>query len=132
MEQRVKEFFLRYERANSSSDISEIGRLYADTFMFGGQNGVQTVKKEDFLKVVPKMKTHFSSMGLSETQLQTVKANPLDSNYLLAKVVWRIEVPEFIWQQASEHIRNLHSGAGARRCTLDRVPNRSSGLGERH
>ena len=90
MDQRVKEFFLQYERANSSSDVSGISGLYADTFMFGGPNGVQAVKKEDFLKVIPKMKTHFSSMGLSETQLQAVEANPLDSKYLLAKVVWRM------------------------------------------
>jgi hypothetical protein len=91
MNQRVKEFFLQYERANSSSDLSEISDLYADTFMFGGPNGVQAVKKEDFLKVVPKMKAHFSSMGLSETQLQAVEANPLNSKYLLAKVVWRMK-----------------------------------------
>jgi hypothetical protein len=90
MEKQVKEFFLQYERANSSSDITEIGGLYADTFLFGGPNGVQAVKKEDFLKIVPKMKTHFSSMGLSETQLQAVEANPLDSKYLLARVVWRM------------------------------------------
>jgi hypothetical protein len=44
MNQRVKEFFLQYERA-TSSDVSEIGGLYADTFMFGGPNGVQAVKK---------------------------------------------------------------------------------------
>jgi hypothetical protein len=63
MDQRVKEFFLQYERANLSSDVSEISALYADTFMFGGPNGVQAVKKEDFLKVLPKRKTYFSSMG---------------------------------------------------------------------
>jgi hypothetical protein len=90
MDQTVKEFFLRYERATSSSDVSGIGTLYADTFMFGGPNGFQAVKKEDFLTVVPKMKTQFSAMGLSETQLQAVEANPLDSKYLLAKVVWRM------------------------------------------
>jgi hypothetical protein len=101
MEQRVKEFFLQYERANSSSDVSQIGGLYADTFMFGGPNGIQAVKKEDFIKVVPKMKTHFSSMGLSETQLQTVEVNPLDSNYLLAKVVWRVK---FRNSSGSKHV----------------------------
>jgi ketosteroid isomerase-like protein len=92
MDQRVKEFFLQYERANSSSDVSAIGGLYADTFMFGGPNGVQAVKKDDFLKVIPKMKAHFSSMGLSETQLQTVETNPLDSKYLLVKVVWKMKL----------------------------------------
>jgi hypothetical protein len=90
-DQRVKEFFLQYERANSSSDVLAIGGLYADTFMFGGPNGVQAVKKDDFLKVIRKMKAHFSSMGLSETQLQTVETNPLDSKYLLAKVVWKMK-----------------------------------------
>ena len=104
MEQRVKEFFLQYERANSSSDVAEIGELYADTFMFGGPNGVQTVKKEDFLKVVPKMKTHFSSMGLSETQLQTVEAKPLDSNYLLAKVAWRMKLQSL---SGSKHVNTF-------------------------
>ena len=91
MDQRVKEFFLEYERANSSSEVSGIGGLYADTFMFGGPNGVQAVKKDDFLKVIRKMKAHFSSMGLSETQLQTVETNPLDSKYLLAKVAWKMK-----------------------------------------
>ena len=90
MNQRVKEFFLTYDKANSSSDVSAIGSLYADSFMFGGPNGVRAVKKEDFLKIVPKMKMQFSSMGISETQLETVEASPLDSKYLLAKVVWRI------------------------------------------
>ena len=91
MDQCVKEFFLEYERANSSSNPSAIGGLYADTFMFAGPQGVQAVKKEDFLKIVPKMKAIFSSMGLCETRLKTVKANPLDSRYLLATVGWRMK-----------------------------------------
>ena len=81
MDQRVKEFFLQYERANSSSDVSGISALYADTFMFGGPNGVQSINKGDFLKVVPERKAYFSSMGLSETQLESVDASPIDSKY---------------------------------------------------
>ena len=92
MNQRVTEFFLQYERANSSSDISSSGDLYADTFMFGGPQGVQAVKKEDFLKVVPKMKSHLSSMGLVKTQLDTVETHPIDSKYLLVNVGWKITV----------------------------------------
>jgi ketosteroid isomerase-like protein len=91
MDQRVEEFFAQYERAISSSEISEVSGLYADTFTFGGPNGVQVVKKEDFLKAIPKMKAHYSSMGLSGTQFQTVEANHLDPKYLLAKVVWRMK-----------------------------------------
>ena len=92
MNQRMKEFFLQYEKANSFSDVSAISGLYADTFMFGGPKGVQTVKKDDFLKVVPKMKSYFSSMGLSETRLQSVETTPLDSKYLLVKVAWKMKL----------------------------------------
>jgi len=106
MNQRVTEFFLQYERANSLFDVSEIGGLYADTFMFGGPNGVQAVKKEDFLKVVPKRKSQFSSMGLSETQLQSVEVSPLDSKYLLAKVRWRMKL-----QNSSDSSRHLDISA---------------------
>jgi hypothetical protein len=101
----VKEFFLQYERANYSSDVSVISGLYADTFMFGGPNGVQAVKKEDFLRVVPKMKFQFSSMGLSETHLQSVEAKPLDSKYLLVKVGWRMKL------QNSSGMRHLDTSA---------------------
>jgi len=92
MDQAIRHFFEQYEKANVSSDLAMIGSLYADTFMFGGAKGVQAVKKEDFLKVLPKMKAQFASMGLSETRLQTVKASAIDAKYFLAKTVWKITV----------------------------------------
>jgi ketosteroid isomerase-like protein len=92
MSQQVKEFFKAYERTNSSSDTSAIGDLYAATFMFGAANGVQAVTRENFLKVVPRMKAHLSSMGLFETQLRNVEVNPIDSKYLLANVDWRMQI----------------------------------------
>lgn len=91
MNQRVHEFFLRYEQSTASSDVSKIAELYADTFMFGGASGVQAVKKEDFLKVIPKRKAYFEAMGLSDTRLESVEATPIDSIYLLAKVAWKIQ-----------------------------------------
>jgi hypothetical protein len=72
--------------------------------MFGGPNGVQAVKKEDFLSVVPKRKAQFSSMGLSETQLQSVEVEPLDGKYLLAKVGWRMKLEN---ASASRHLNTL-------------------------
>ena len=92
MEQQVKEFFLQYAKANSASDVPAIGDLYADTFMFGGPSATQAVKKEDFLRVIPKMKAHFSSMGLAETELQTVEATLLSSKYVLAKTAWKMTI----------------------------------------
>lgn len=92
MDQSVKNFFEQYQTATASSDLATIGRLYADTFMFAGPNGTQAVNKQDFLKIVPKMKAHFAAMGLSETTLQSVEATSIDSKYLLAKVGWKMTV----------------------------------------
>ena len=92
MDQLVKDFLERFERANACSDWAAIGKLYADTFMFGGVKGVQVVRKDDFLKLVPKRKAHFVSLGLSETQLQTVAASAIDTKYVLAKATWKMTV----------------------------------------
>ena len=92
MDQQVKDFLERYERASAYSDMAGIGRLYADTFMFGGAKGVQAVRKEDFLKVVPRMKAHFASLGLSETELQTLEVSAIDAKYLVAKAGWKMTV----------------------------------------
>ena len=45
VDQQVKAFLEKYARANSSSDVSLIGSLYADAFMFAGPNGARTVKR---------------------------------------------------------------------------------------
>jgi ketosteroid isomerase-like protein len=92
MNQRVKAFFLEFEGANASSDVTGIGDLYAQTFMFAGPNGVKVVKKEDFLKVVPKMKVHFASLGLAQTQIQTVEVSTITSKYLLVNTAWKMTV----------------------------------------
>lgn len=92
MSEQVRKFFLQYEDANRSSDLSAIGELYASTFMFGGPNGVHAVQREDFLRLIPKMKAHLSSMGLVESQLRSVEANQIGSRYLLANVGWRMSV----------------------------------------
>ena len=46
----VKSFFTRYGVANAIFDVEQIAACYAEVFMFGGPEGVQCVKKEDFLK----------------------------------------------------------------------------------
>ena len=105
MHERARQFFLLYERANSCGDLSEIGSLYADTFLFGGPQGVQAVRKEDFLKIVPKMKSQFSSMGLVETNLHSLETNPINTKYLLVKVRWIVRL------QTSSQMKSLDAFA---------------------
>ena len=92
MKHEVEQFFVRYASANSSSDVLSIGDFYADTFLFGGTSGVQPVKKEEFLGFIPKMKAHFSSMGLLQTELQAMRGNPISSKYYLAHIGWRMTI----------------------------------------
>ena len=90
MSQQARQFFETFAAANTSSDLSLLGSLYADNFLFAGPKGAQPVKKEDFLKVLPKMKAHYASLGVFETVLHSVEATALDARYLLAKVSWKI------------------------------------------
>lgn len=88
MNQTAEAFFKSYERAISESDVSAIAAQYADNFMFAGPQGVQSVKKDDFLKVVPRRKEYFASIGLLDSKVTSVDEMSLDSKYLLVKTTW--------------------------------------------
>jgi hypothetical protein len=84
----VKEFFDRHERANAEFDVERIATLYADVFMFGDPRGTQAIKKEDFVRVLPRRKEYFKSVGLVSSKLASLEASQLDSKYVLVKAVW--------------------------------------------
>jgi hypothetical protein len=52
----VRKFFEAYARATASVDPGFLGSAYAEQFMFASPSGVQAVRREDLLKVVPKRK----------------------------------------------------------------------------
>ena len=68
----VKSFFTRYEAANAIFDVEQIAACYAEVFMFCGPEGVQCVKKEDFLKVLPRRKEFFRSRGLVSSNIDSL------------------------------------------------------------
>jgi ketosteroid isomerase-like protein len=90
MNQDVEAFFEKYEKALSDSDVSAMAAQYADVFMFGGPQGVQSIKKDDFLKVVPRRKEYFVSLGLIDSKVTSVDEISLDSKYSLVKTAWRM------------------------------------------
>jgi hypothetical protein len=63
--------------------------------MFGGPEGVQTVKKEDFLQTLPKREGFFKAVGLTASRIKSLEETQLDENYVMIKVVWcmRFEKP---------------------------------------
>ncbi|HKQ87368.1 MAG TPA: hypothetical protein VJS43_11445 [Candidatus Acidoferrales bacterium] len=87
---RVRRFFEIYEVANREFDVEKISALYADVFVFGKPQGVQAVKKEDFVKVLPKRKEFFKTVGLVSSSVVSLDVSALDQNYALAKVVWNM------------------------------------------
>jgi hypothetical protein len=86
----AEEFFRLYEQANRDFDVQLIAKLYADTFMFGNPQGVQAVKKEDFVKVLPRRKEFMKTAGLLSSHVDSVQASTLDSKYVLVKTVWNM------------------------------------------
>jgi hypothetical protein len=58
--------------------------------MFGGPRGVQSVKKEDFLKLLPGRKAYFKSIGLEPSTVASIDEISLDAKYILARVVWKM------------------------------------------
>jgi hypothetical protein len=86
----VKEFFNGYERANAEFEVQRIAALYADVFMFGDPHGVQSVKKEDFVRVLPMRKEFFKSVGLVSSKIESLEASKLDSKYVFVKAFWQM------------------------------------------
>ena len=86
----VKSFFSGYETANAIFDVEQIAACYAGVFMFGGPDGVQCVKKEDFLKVLPRRKEFFRSQGLVSSTIDSLEATALDAKYTMVKVIWNM------------------------------------------
>ena len=86
----VQLFFTRYEAANAVFDVAQIAACYAEVFLFGGPEGVQCVKKEDLVKVLPRRKEFFRSRGLASSKIDSLEASTMDSKYTLAKVIWNM------------------------------------------
>jgi hypothetical protein len=60
------------------------------TFMFGNPQGVQAVKKEEFIKVLPRRKDYMKTAGLISSRVDSAEASTLDSKYILVRTVWNM------------------------------------------
>jgi len=90
MKNKIEEFLKQYERATNSSNTELMGALYEETFLFGGPKGTQTVKKENFLPMIPKRKEFFAAMGLKSTTLHSFEEKMLSENYCSVDVKWTL------------------------------------------
>jgi len=86
----IQQFFHRYEEANAEFDVQKIAACYANVFLFGGPAGIQVVRKEDFVKVLPRRKEFFRSSGLVSSKIGNLEISALDSRYTLTRTAWRM------------------------------------------
>ena len=90
----VGKFFEDYERSINASSSEEgpelIASRYSDSFMFAGPQGTQAVKKEDFLKALPKRQWFFKTVGLTSSTIQSLEETRLDANYVMVKAYWNL------------------------------------------
>ena len=84
----VRELFEEYARATASADPAFFATAYAESFMFAGPAAVQAVKRDDFLKVIPKRRAFFATVGLAATEVSSIDERPLDEHHLLVRVGW--------------------------------------------
>lgn len=87
---KSKPFFDKYEKANKEFDIHSIASCYGDTFLFCQPQGVQAVKKEDFLKALPKRKEFSQKLGLISSTIVSMKEAEITEQYLEVKVTWNM------------------------------------------
>ena len=86
----IRDFFDAYARATGSLDVTWLGSAYGETFMFAGPGGVQSVKREDFLKVVPKRGAFFRSAGLVASEVHRLEETRLDQKHTMVQAHWTL------------------------------------------
>ncbi len=87
---QIREFFDAYAKATASIDLAFFESAYGDTFMFASPGGVQAVKRDDFLKVVPKRAAFFRAAGLVGSEISRLEEMGLDETHTLIQTHWRL------------------------------------------
>jgi hypothetical protein len=88
--ERVKTFFEQYELNIGGSDPAVIAAQYGESFVFAGPQGTQAVKRDDFVKVLPKRQAFFKSVGLQSSRVVALEEASVDDCCVLVKAQWRL------------------------------------------
>jgi ketosteroid isomerase-like protein len=84
----IRKFFEDYEKGVNAPDNELLASRYGDSFMFASPQGAQSVKKDDFLKALPKRQEFFKAVGLKSSKIQSLEETRLGDNDVLIKAYW--------------------------------------------
>jgi len=112
----MRDFFEAYARAADSVDLAFLESAYAETFMFAGPAGVQTVKRDEFLKILPKRKAFFAAIGLTGTEVHGLEETPLDELHVMVRARWALRFerapgPPIVDHSAATYILRRYGGS---------------------
>ena len=97
----VQNFFNEYEGANNALDLELLGSQYADSFLFAGPAGALPIKRDDFIKILPKRSGFFKSIGLLSSKIIALEETRLDKSHFLVRVDF-----EMRFQKAESQVIN--------------------------
>jgi hypothetical protein len=100
----VREFFESFEKASNALDLEILGSQYGDSFMFASPQGAQSIKKDDFLRVLPKRKGFFKNIGLISSKITELEETRLDKNYVMVKAYWNMKFEKNLGQSIVDEI----------------------------
>jgi ketosteroid isomerase-like protein len=83
-------FFDRYQSSIAGSDPAAIATLYGESFVFAGPHGTQAVKRDDFIKVLPRRQAFVASAGLRSSKVASLEEAGIDERCVLVKAQWRL------------------------------------------
>jgi ketosteroid isomerase-like protein len=89
--ERVKAFFDQFESNIGGSDPVAIAAQYGESFVFAGPQGAQAVRRDDFVKVLPKRQGFFKSVGLRSSRVVALEEASFDDRCVLVKAQWRMQ-----------------------------------------
>jgi ketosteroid isomerase-like protein len=89
--EHVKAFFDQYEANIGGADPGAIAAHYGESFVFAGPQGAQAVKRDDFVKVLPKRQGFFKSAGLRSSRVVALEEASFDDRCVLVKAQWRMQ-----------------------------------------
>ena len=87
----VETFLNTYQQALREFDLERLGTLYSDAFLFAGPAGAMPVTRSDFLRVVPRKRESFTTLGVTSSRVRRFEAARLTEHYVIVKTVWELE-----------------------------------------
>ena len=84
----IRKFFEDFESGSNAPDPELFAVKYSDSFMLASPQGIQALKRDDFLKVLTKGQRFFKTVGLTSSKIQSLEEARLDDNYVMVKAYW--------------------------------------------